>query len=480
MIRQCKLHNVQITQCFIRSLASNSRENHEKVKFDSISAAYGYKSKRELFRGWFVFKLCSYSSLVNNLSKLFTISRTILGQRLFEYIMRSTLYGHFVAGTNKTELKPIVERLRKHSVKLILDYCMESDVASNNQQKTNSSILNPSNNDMYNENLLKSINNVQTAAELCGSSAITAIKITAFVPPNILQKLNQILEQEQPSTKLSILEFASNTSTMNKDELTEVNHLIQRINRIIQEVKKHNGRIFIDAEQSYFQTAIHKLVLELQEQYNRDSLIVYNTYQCYRKTTLDLLRKDLIRSKTNNFHIGFKLVRGAYMDQERKQAAEMKSIDPIHPNFLATTESYHRAFFETLENIKNNNNNNNKIHVFVASHNENTVEFALKMYVSNSNKRKNNLHDFLLSMDSMNIKRDDGIVSFATLFGMCDYLTFPLAAVGYDAYKLTPYGPIHRLLPYLTRRAQENRAIFAKAEKDRRLHYKALKERILN
>ncbi|CAF1180011.1 unnamed protein product [Rotaria sordida] len=460
MIRQYKLQNVQTIQCFVRALASNSKNNHEKVKFDSSATAYGHKSKSELFRGWFVFKLCSYSSLVNNLSQLFNISRTILGQRLFEYIMRSTIYGHFVAGTNKTELKPITERLRKHGVKLILDYCMESDISSNNnQQKINSSILNPSNENIYNENLLKAIKNVQTAAELYGSSAMIAMKITAFVPPDILQKLNQILEEQQPSTKLSIHEFISNTSTMNKDELTEVKHLIQRINRIIQEVKKHNGRIFIDAEQSYFQTAIHRLVLELQEQYNRDNLIVYNTYQCYRKTTLNLLQQDLIRSKTNNFHIGFKLVRGAYMDQERKRAAEMKIIDPIHPNFLATTESYHRAFVETLENAKKNPN---KVHIFVASHNENTVQFALK------------------TMDLMNIKRDDGPVSFATLFGMCDYLTFPLAAVGYDAYKLTPYGPIHRLLPYLTRRAQENRAIFAKAEKDRQLHYKALKERILH
>ncbi len=101
---------------------------------------------------------------------------------------------------------------------------------------------------------------------------------------------------------------------------------------------------------------------------------------------------------------------------------------------------------------------------------------------------------FDFRMDSMNVKRDDGLVSFATLFGMCDYITFPLgkiffvdifvfhyvniAAVGYDAYKLTPYGPIRRLLPYLTRRAQENRAIFAKAEKDRRLYYQALKQRL--
>jgi proline dehydrogenase len=47
--------------------------------------------------------------------------------------MRSTFYGHFVAGTNKTELKPIVEKLRKHGVKLILDYSMESDIDDNNK-----------------------------------------------------------------------------------------------------------------------------------------------------------------------------------------------------------------------------------------------------------------------------------------------------------------------------------------------------------
>jgi hypothetical protein len=47
--------------------------------------------------------------------------------------MRSTVYGHFVAGTDKNELKPVVERLRKHGVQLILDYCMESDIVNNNQ-----------------------------------------------------------------------------------------------------------------------------------------------------------------------------------------------------------------------------------------------------------------------------------------------------------------------------------------------------------
>ncbi len=59
-----------MTQCFIRSTVSSFTKNDEKVEFDSISASYGYKSKRELVRGWFVFKLCSYQSLVNHLSQV--------------------------------------------------------------------------------------------------------------------------------------------------------------------------------------------------------------------------------------------------------------------------------------------------------------------------------------------------------------------------------------------------------------------------
>ena len=53
-----------------------------------------------------------------------------------------------------------------------------------------------------------------------------------------------------------------------------------------------------------------------------------------------------------------------------------------------------------------------------------------------------------------------------------------IANSGYVTYKYLPYGPIESLQPYLFRRAQENRAVFEKADKDRRLHLKALKDRL--
>lgn len=66
----CLSRHVQWTCCLIRSSTSFTVNQPSEVKFDSVSDAYGYKSKGELFRGWLVFKLCSYTPLVNRLNQV--------------------------------------------------------------------------------------------------------------------------------------------------------------------------------------------------------------------------------------------------------------------------------------------------------------------------------------------------------------------------------------------------------------------------
>ena len=59
--------------------------------------------------------------------QLLAFSERLLGARLFRLLMRSTFFGHFVAGENSAEVAPVVARLHSGGVRCILDYAAESD-----------------------------------------------------------------------------------------------------------------------------------------------------------------------------------------------------------------------------------------------------------------------------------------------------------------------------------------------------------------
>ncbi|XP_015121122.1 proline dehydrogenase 1, mitochondrial isoform X2 [Diachasma alloeum] len=231
-------------------------------------------------------------------------------------------------------------------------------------------------------------------------------------------------------------------------------NMIRRLNSIVTVADKLNLRIMIDAEQTYFQPAISRLTLEMMRKYNTKKAVVFNTYQTYLKEAFNEVKTDLEQAERQNFYFGAKLVRGAYIEQERARAAAMGYADPTCPTYEATTESYHRTLMECLRRMKqykDKEEDPKKIAIMVASHNEDTVRFAIE------------------KMKEIGISPEDKVICFGQLLGMCDYLTFPLGQSGYSAYKYIPYGPVKEVLPYLSRRAQENRGVLAKIKKEKRL-----------
>uniref|UniRef100_A0A2M3Z2S6 Proline dehydrogenase n=1 Tax=Anopheles braziliensis TaxID=58242 RepID=A0A2M3Z2S6_9DIPT len=240
-------------------------------------------------------------------------------------------------------------------------------------------------------------------------------------------------------------------------------NMIRRLNTIVKTAQDLDVRIMIDAEQTYFQPAISRITLEMMRKYNTEKAIVFNTYQCYLKDTYKEVCTDLEQAKRQNFYFGAKLVRGAYIEQERARAAALGYEDPTNPSFEATTEMYHKTLTECLRRIrilKDANMDPKKIAIMVASHNEDTVRFAIE------------------KMQEIGIHPEDKVICFGQLLGMCDYITFPLGQAGYSAYKYIPYGPVNEVLPYLSRRAQENKGVLQKIKKEKRLLLSEITKRL--
>ena len=140
--------------------------------------------------------------------------------------------------------------------------------------------------------------------------------------------------------------------------------------------------------------------------FNQSRCVVLGTYQNYLRSAYDTLKDDLERSTRENYFFGAKLVRGAYMEQERERARQMGYEDPINPDYDATTRMYEKSFLYCLDQIKKYPRG--RISVMIASHNEDTVKFAVQKMVE------------------YGIKSDERVICFGQLLGMCDYISFYL------------------------------------------------------
>jgi proline dehydrogenase len=225
------------------------------------------------------------------------------------------------------------------------------------------------------------------------------------------------------------------------DEETAWARLRGRLEAICKQAAESGTPIYIDAEESWIQGAMDELAEEMMQAHNQHSAIVFTTLQLYRTDRVAYFKRLIALARKKSFRLGVKIVRGAYMEQERDRARRLGYPSPIHPDKPATDQAFDACIHLFIEHIEN-------VEICVGTHNE----YSCKLLAGLMAERA--------------IATNHPHIYFSQLYGMSDHISYKLAHDGYNVTKYLPYGPVASTLPYLARRAEENTAIAGQMSKE--------------
>lgn len=390
--------------------------SNDKPSFDNTEIAFRYKSDRDLNAAFWLLKILSNSFLVT-IGPPITIFALKIGLPL-ESVIKKTVFKQFCGGETIAECEAVINRLALGKVGTILDYAIEGEKREDVFEATAEEI-------------------VRIIRRAKGD---TRIPLTVFKPTGV--------------ARFGLLEKITAKKELSGGEIDELNKLEARIDKICRTAYEAGIPVMIDAEESWIQDAIDTLALKMMRLYNRERIIVCNTYQLYRKDIPRKLKQHITVARDEGFILGTKLVRGAYMEKERDRARELGYPSPVQADKEATDREYDEACAYCVEHIA-------CVALVAGTHNENSCRRLMQV------------------MDTHGISRDHKHIYFSQLLGMSDNLSFNLADAGYNVAKYVPYGPVKKVLPYLFRRAEENTSIAGHSGRELGLIIKEKKRREL-
>ena len=390
------------------------KAGNKPVSFDDTSVAFSSKSDKELEHMHLLFSTMNWK-YPTKIGTFFI--KTALKLKLpVSTVIKRSLFKQFCGGETIEECKSTIYNLRQFNVRTILDYSVEAGKTDVDFDQTTNKIL-------------------ETIDISAVSDAIpfAVFKMTGIGCAAILEKV----ETGEPLTETEMREF----------ELIEA-----RAEKICSRAHEKNVRVLVDAEESWIQGTTDAIVYELMKKYNKKTAIVFNTYQMYRADMQYNLEQAMELAVSDKFVLGVKLVRGAYMEKERKRAQLKKYPSPIFETKQETDDAFDYALDYCVKNI-----------------------YHLELCSGTHNEKSN----YLLTqwMQRAKISRNDPRIYFAQLYGMSDNITYNLGNVGYNVAKYLPFGPVKSVIPYLFRRAQENQSVTGQSSRELDLIKKELKRR---
>ena len=382
--------------------------------FDNTEIAFALKSDSELERAYFLFKMISIEPLVRIGTAATNFA--LKAHLPVEGLRRSTVFDHFCGGVNEEDCLTVIDRMFEKGVSSVLDYSVEGK---------------------------------ETEAEFDRAFKMT-LKIIDFAK----EKKSMPIAVFKPTGfgRLKIYEKVSNGDTLTNSEKEEWTNIVKRYDAVSKAAKTNDVMLLIDSEETWMQKAADDLVTQMMEKYNKDKPIVFNTLPMYRKDRLEFMKEQHKTARKKGYSIGYKLVRGAYLEKENERANEMGYETPMCPNKKATDDNYNGAVAYMIKNIKD-------MSIFIGSHNEESAYLAMEL------------------MEGKGLKNNDNRIWFGQLYGMSDHITYNLADKGYNVAKYIPFGPVKDVMPYLIRRAEENTSVAGQTSRELSLLKKEKKRR---
>jgi proline dehydrogenase len=385
----------------------------DPISFDDTAIAFASRTNEELRKARWMFRLMGNGAVVDIGSHLTRMALRI-GLPV-QSLVKQTIYSQFCGGETLEESVPVVDRLAEQEVCTILDYGVEAKESDAE----------------FDANVEEQIRAIEFANGRASVPYISC-KITGYALFSLLERMS--------------------AGEQTPEDAGAVTRLNERLTRICEVAVRSDVAVYIDAEESWIQDAIDALVDGLMATYNVDKPVVFSTMQLYRHDRLAFLKTSHRAAEAGGYILGVKLVRGAYMDKERARAAEQGYPSPIHVDKPAVDADFDAALRYCLEHIEH-------IAFCAATHNEVSCMHLVRAAMAAGTDLK---HPH---------------IQFAQLLGMSDHISFNLARAGFNASKYVPYGPVREVVPYLIRRAEENRSISGQMGRELRLIQQEIKRR---
>jgi proline dehydrogenase len=403
------------------------------ISFDNTEFAFEYKTDKQLKKARFLFSMMGKPWLVKIGTRLapwsIKVGLPVKG------MIRNTIFAQFVGGETLQETAVVAKKLGEYNVQVILDYGVEGKEGEENF-------------DHACEEFIRVINYAATQPNI----PFMSVKVTGFARFALLEKLDELMHIGEGTLMKRYLKAVETLPAAEKEEWHRVRHRVMRVCEVGAEKKIG---VLIDAEETWIQDPVDALTILMMDTFNKQRAVVYNTLQHYRHDRLQFLKDSFEAAVERRFILGAKLVRGAYMEKERKRAIENNYPSPIQPDKESSDKDYNAGVEFCIQHIDN-------IALIVASHNEHSNLLAAE----------------LLQQRSLPLNHPH--VHWSQLYGMSDNITFNLAHAGCSVSKYLPFGPIGDVIPYLMRRAQENTSVKGQTGRELGLIKKELERRVKN